>query len=175
MDKLLKRIFTSSIITSIILLIIGILLIVASEITLLSISYIIGATILSLGVLAVVRYFMALKGNKAGYELNIVYGVITSFVGSCIIMYPKSIASIIPIIIGIGILINSSIKLEYAFLLKRHKSDIWRSTMLMAAISLLCGILLIFNPFKSAVFITRLIGAFIVVYAVLDIIGTIRI
>ena len=37
----------------------------------------------------------------------------------------------------------------------------------------ICGIILIFNPFAGAVFITKIIGALIVIYAILDIASTI--
>ncbi|MBQ3435754.1 MAG: DUF308 domain-containing protein [Bacilli bacterium] len=175
MEKLLKRIFTTSVVTSSILLLIGILLIVESEVTVLSIYYIIGATILSLGVLAIVRYFLALRGDKTGYGLSIVYGIITCFVGVGIINNPRSIAGIIPVIVGIGVLINSSLKLEYSMELKRRNNDIWKSTMVMACLSLLCGVLLIFNPFQGAKILAKIVGGFLVVYAILDIVGTLRI
>ena len=36
----------------------------------------------------------------------------------------------------------------------------------------ICGIVLVFNPFQGAVFLTRIVGIFILIYAVLDLIST---
>lgn len=36
----------------------------------------------------------------------------------------------------------------------------------------ICGIVLIFNPFKGAVLLTRIVGIFILIYSVLDLIST---
>ena len=47
--------------------------------------------------------------------------------------------------------------------------------MIIAIISAVCGVLLLFNPFKGAVVITQIIGIFILIYAVLDLISTISI
>jgi UPF0716 family protein affecting phage T7 exclusion len=47
--------------------------------------------------------------------------------------------------------------------------------MIISVITIVCGIMLIFNPFKGAVFITKVVGALILTYAVLDIISTLTI
>ena len=47
--------------------------------------------------------------------------------------------------------------------------------MIFSILTMLCGILLIFNPFTGAEFITKIIGILILVYAILDVISTITI
>ena len=42
----------------------------------------------------------------------------------------------------------------------------------MAIICLVCGVVILFNPFKSAVIVTQIIGLFMIIYAVLDIINS---
>ena len=44
--------------------------------------------------------------------------------------------------------------------------------MVISIISTLCGIVLIFNPFKALTSFTKIVGIFIVIYAVLDMIST---
>ena len=63
-------------------------------------------------------------------------------------------------------------KLQYAFELKNIHNNMWKTTMVISIISTLCGIILLFNPFAGAVILTKIIGGFIVVYAVLDMIST---
>ena len=93
--------------------------------------------------------------------------------GVLVVSTPEAIASIIPIIIGIGIVISSATKLQYSFELKSCNNPQWKATMIVSIISTICGIILLFNPFKGAVVITQVVAIFIIVYGLLDIISTI--
>lgn len=171
MEKVLKAFYKSSLITSLILFILGILLIFESEATILSISYIIGGCLIAAGLTAIINFFRN-KMKDSFSELNIVYGVVTSVAGILIIINPYVIGSFIPIVIGIGIIINSAMKLQYAFELKNIHNSMWKMTMVISIVSTLCGIILLFNPFAGAVILTKIIGGFIVGYAILDMIST---
>ena len=170
MKSLINSFFRSSIISSISLIAFGALLIVQSEATIITISYIIGAILIALGVIAGLRFF---KSKDTKNDLDIIYGVVCIILVIVVIKNPEAIASIIPFIIGFVIIVNSATKLQYSLELKREKNKLWLSTMLLSIIMLVCGIVLIFNPFKGAVLLTRVVGIFIVIYAVLDIISTI--
>lgn len=169
----MQNFFKSSIVTSSLLAALGVLLIFQSEATISTISYIIGAVLVAAGTFAFLRY---LKTNKKGLEmseLDILYGVVTIIIGILVIKNPHVIASIIPLILGIAIIISSASKLQYSFDLKEQNNDLWKTTMLIAAVSAVFGMVLIFNPFAGAVLLMRIVGGFILVYAILDIISTI--
>lgn len=171
MDSLMKKFFRSSVITSIILVILGILLFFKSEATIITIAYIIGAVLIALGAVAIIA-FIRNTNNILKNELDLVYGIVTIIMGVLVISTPEAIASIIPIIIGIGIVISSATKLQYSFELKACKNPQWKATMLVSIVSTICGIILLFNPFKGAVVITQVVAIFIIVYGMLDIIST---
>lgn len=170
----MKTFFKSSICASIILMILGLLLIFQSEVTITTISYIIGAALIALGVLALIRFIKSAKNiTEMNFNLDIIYGLVTVILGIVIITNPKAIASILPIILGIAIVINSASKLQYAFILKNDNNDMWKTTMIIAIVSAICGVVLLFNPFAGAVLIMKIVGIFIVVYSVLDIVSTV--
>lgn len=170
----MKTFFKSSICASIILMILGLLLIFQSEITITTISYIIGAALIALGVLALIRFIKSAKNiTEMNFNLDIIYGLVTVILGIVIITNPKAIASILPIVLGIAIVINSASKLQYAFILKNDNNDMWKTTMIIAIVSAICGVVLLFNPFAGAVLIMKIVGIFIVVYSVLDIVSTV--
>ena len=174
MKYIINKIFKSSILGAIALLVLGILLIFESEATIVTISYVIGGVLVAIGVLALLKFYKGVKDNQdTGTDL--VYGIISVVLGIIVISNPKAVASIIPIVMGLIIIINSGTKLQYSIELKKNNNNLWKSTMVLSLISTLCGVLLIFNPFKGAAFLTRLIGFLILLYAVLDIISTITI
>ncbi len=174
MENIMTKLLKSSIWSSIALVVLGFLLIFYSEVTIISISYVIGGILIAIGVIALIKYISNINKDIKN-EIDIVYGIGTIILGIIVISNPKAIASIIPFVLGVLIVINSTAKIDYSFRLKKNKNKLWISTLVVALVALVCGVLLIFNPFAGAEFITKIIGIILVVYAVLDIVSTIRI
>lgn len=176
MKEIINKIFKSSILGALSLVVLGILLIFESEATIVTISYVIGGILVAIGVLALLKFYKEVKDNDDNDTgMDLVYGIISIVLGIVVISNPKAVASIIPIVMGLIIILNSGTKLQYSIELKRNNNNLWKSTMVLSLISTLCGVLLVFNPFKGAAFLTKLIGFLILLYAVLDIVSTITI
>lgn len=167
-----KKTIWPSLISSGVILVLGLLLFFKSSVTLMGISYIFGGLIIAIGVLAIVR-FISNNHSDISNQLNIVYGIICIISGIFFIEKPEIIGSIIPVVMGIGIIISSSLKIQQSFNLKSLNSSYFFWSFLTALLSLICGVVLLFNPFKGAVIITKVIGIFLVMYAILDICNTI--
>lgn len=174
MESIMTKLLKASVWSSIALIVLGFLLIFYSEVTIISISYVIGGILIAIGVFALLKYISNINKDIKN-EIDIVYGIGTIILGIIVISNPKAIASIIPFVLGVLIVINSTAKIDYSFKLRKNKNNLWISTLIVALIALICGVLLIFNPFAGAKFITKVIGIILVVYAVLDIVSTIRI
>lgn len=174
MNNIMSKLLKSSLFSSIGLVILGLLLFFQSEATIVSISYVVGGILVAIGAIALINYVKNANQNIKN-ELDIIYGVGMVILGIIVITNPKAIASIIPFILGVLIIINSSAKLQYSFELKKEKNVLWTSTMILSLITLLCGILLIFNPFSGAEFITKVVGILLFIYGVMDITSTLRI
>ncbi len=174
MSDLMSKFFRSSILGSVGMAILGILLIFYSEITIVSISYVIGAILVAIGVLAILKFIKAYNNSNKN-ELDMVYGVVSIVLGIIVITNPEGIASIIPFVVAIVIIISSATKLQYSLELKKNNNDLWKSTMIVSIITMLCGVLLIFNPFQGVVMFTRIVGILILIYAILDLSTTITI
>ena len=172
MFKFISKIMKLSIISSLVLVAFGILLIVQSEATILAISYIIGALLIAVGVIAGINFIKEMKETTRN-ELEIIYTLVCVILGIIVIKNPEAIASIIPLVIGFIIVVNSATKLQYSIELRKANNELWLSTLILSIVMLVCGIVLIFNPFEGAVFLTRIVGIFILVYAVLDLVSTI--
>lgn len=167
-----KKTIWPSLISSGVILVLGLLLFFKSSVTLMGISYIFGGLIIAIGVLAIVR-FISNNHSDISNQLNIIYGIICIISGIFFIEKPEIIGSIIPVVMGIGIIISSSLKIQQSFNLKSLNSSYFFWSFVTALLSLICGVILLFNPFKGAVIITKVIGIFLVMYAILDICNTI--
>lgn len=167
MKKEFDRIFKMSLISWIVFIILGIFLFVKAELTLKIISYIVGGTLL-LSIIPLTKTILSKDKNYASYTfISEIFMVVA---GIIIILNTELIASIIPILIGILMLINGISKIQFAFCLKSENVNLWISTFVLAILITIGGILFLVNPFGGAVAITKMIGLFIIVYSVLDMI-----
>lgn len=174
MSNFMKRIYRSSLLTSIVSAFVGLMLIIASTEIIIAISYSVGAVLIALGIIGIISYIRELNTEESE-QLDLVYGIITIILGAIVIRNPEAIASIIPIVFGLVMIISSSVKINYALNMKNKNNEVWKTTLILALLTTLCGVILIFRPFEGADLIAKIIGAIILSYAILDIISTITI
>lgn len=167
MKDTINKMFMSSILSSAILIVIGLLLFIRPESTLSLISYTIGGILVIIGTNSLINYY---RGKEYVSKFELVYGVLGILGGLVLIINPKAIASLIPFILGIWIVISSLSKLKYSMELNSQKTRVGIISLAITILTLVLGIVLIFNPFEGAVFITKMIGLFLFIYAILDIV-----
>lgn len=169
LERKVKKTFNTSLVTSIIFVIVGLFLFIKPDATISIISYMIGAVLLFLGLINIYKYFSS--DNKINmFSFDLAYGVLLSIAGLFLIIDTSIFAKVINVILGIWIIVNSITKFQYGFALKKVKNRDWPYTILVSLLSFIWGVVLLINPFESALTITQIIGIFIIVYAVLDII-----
>lgn len=165
--KKFKSMYKTSIIFSIILFLVGLFLLMKPETTLHAISYFVGIVLIIWGIVPIITFF-ANKDKENYLEFSFIVGVFALVFGIIVMLNPNIIGSIIPLMVGIWMIINGITKLYYALNInKESKASI---SIIISVIILICGLLLIFNPFGGAVMLTKLIGIFVIVYSILDLI-----
>ena len=99
MSNFMKRIYRSSLLTSIVAAFVGLMLIIASTEIIIAISYSVGAVLIALGVIGIISYIRELNTEESD-QLDFVYGLVTIILGAIVIQNPTAIASIIPMMDG---------------------------------------------------------------------------
>ncbi len=174
MERFMTKFLKSSLISSITLLIISLFLFFETEATIITISYIIGSILIAIGTITIMKYINNLKSSIRN-ELDIIYGVGMAILGIIVISNPKGLASIIPFILGIIMIITSATKLQISLdIMKKNEGKMTTSTILLL-MTCICGVVLIFNPFSGAKILAKIIGVIILIYAILDIVSTFKI
>ena len=150
--------------SSIVLLVLGILLLLVPGGIVTTVIRVFGIIILIIGITSVLNEIKIKKQST-----DFVNGILISVLGLVFISSPQTIASIIPFILGVWIVIKSAFKLQFSYSLKRSGNDV--KPLVINIIELILGLVLIFNPFKGAEALIRIIGGFMVVYGLLDILN----
>jgi len=165
LGKILKKTGWSSIITSTIFAIIGIVLIASPDATITIVSTILGLTLAFIGGYKIIDYFRN-KGQYNSYSYDLAYGIIAIILGIVTMVYHQEIGTIFRILIGLWIIYSSVIRITLSLSLKKTNSKIWIYSLIIAFIMLACGIYTISN----AGTIVIAVGIVILIYSILDII-----
>ena len=114
-----------------------------------------------------------LTGKKRGGLISgTILGSFNLLLGLIILINP-GILSIIPIAIGFYIVISSLTKLRMTLALKEISNSAFTASILMNIISVVSGIIIIFQPITSTAIAVMLLGTMLIIYGVSDLINII--
>lgn len=165
-----KKMNITSIIFSILFLILGILLLCRPGDALNIVSYSLGGMLIIWGVIQMIQFFIK-KDSQNYFDFSFVVGIFVSIFGVIILLKPRIIADIIPLMLGIWMIINGVTKLAYSLTINKKSKSL--STIIISIAILVVGLLLVINPFAGAEILTQLIGIALIVYSILDLVEVI--
>ena len=157
------RLFSASLISSIVILVLGIFLFIQPDTVIRMISIVLGIIILIPGIVSLIDYF------KTKNYANLITGIVTVLISLILIIDTELVASILPFILGIYFVVNGINRLTYAMELRRQNVSNYVSSFVFSLLIMITGIVFIIDPFKGALAITKISGIFMIIYALLDI------
>lgn len=160
--KLGKEFKTGFLVTSICYLVLGIVLLVYPAFSQRMLCYALGAITVIYGVVHVVTYFARTDFEEI-YRLDFATGVVMTIIGVYIIAQPAKVMTLLHIILGCAILLDSLIKLQNAIDLKRLGSRIWWSVLALSLITGALGLVLLLSTSYAMFTLTQFIGLCLVV------------
>lgn len=161
MEKMLKKLKTNVVISSLLCVLLGLVLVFWPGLTIQIVCTAVGAVLILSGVIRIIGYFMARDGSMYS-QINLIFGIIFAVVGVWIVIKPDKVLAIIPIIVGIVIVLHGLHNLQQAVELCRDKYDKWWIALILGILTVGFGILLICRPFEAIDTVVMLIGVFLV-------------
>ncbi len=167
--NILKNMRKTLITSAAVYIILGIIMIIFPDFINDFFSTIVGVLILLFGVSQLAIY--ASKSSYGGMiKITLGLGVVGTLAGIYILLNPKFITSIIPLISGLIIIVNALNKVKQSAELKAANYDKWWYTLISALVLLTLGFLLIANPFAAVEVIIRTLGIILIVEGIYDIV-----
>ncbi len=149
-----KKGFLSS---SILYILLGLVLVLFPQITTQLICYLLGGILCVYGSGHIFGYFSK-KERGDLFRYGLLVGMVCISIGLIILLNTEGVISILPMIFGLSMLLGSFFKIQYALNLKEAGYSLWWSVLMMGLVTLMLGILLIFNPFTAAMTLVIFIG-----------------
>lgn len=170
MGKKFSRLMNISLITSVIFILIGLMLIFHTKLSLDIIAYIIAFILIMNGFFNIIDDY---KNFKIFYFFDgFTSGLVSIILGIIVIANPNYFAILLPTVIGLWFILNSTFKLRMALALKDSRNSYWILTYLLSLLTIIVGLCLIFNPEVASLTLTRVIGLISVIYSICDIIDS---
>ena len=162
-----KKMNITYIVFSIVFILIGAFLLARPEDAIHLVSYALGIILVLWGLISIVQFFTD-KESQNYLDFGFIVGVFVFIFGVIVLVKPNTIASIIPLLLGIWMLINGVTKLSYALTLNKNQNA--AGSIIISILIIVLGILLVFNPFAGAKTLVQILGVTIIVYSVLDLV-----
>lgn len=162
-----NRLMNISLITSVLLCIMGIVLMFYTKFTLETISYIIAGLLILHGLANIIddykkfKVFYFFDGFTSGI-LSIIFGII-------ILTNKDYLAILIPTALGLWFILSSTFKLRMSLALKDAHNSNWLITYVLSILTIIAGLCMIFNPEIASLTLTKVIGGLSFIYGVCDI------
>lgn len=156
----------NSLFNSILFLIFGIILFTNPGGILKFLSYIAGSILLIIGIFNILSYYKTLKKLNIEINIKLISGIILIILGFIVILFSSFIETTIRLVCGGWIIYSGIIKLIEAIAFKGDKITFYIS-LAVAVLMILCG----FYVALTTNLVFSLIGLFIMIYAILDIVS----
>lgn len=160
--EFIKEIKSTLMIMAGLYIVIGLIMLIAPTIINNAICYLVGALCLIMGGLAIYIYL----GSEVYGSLAIatlIIAILFTVVGIFIITTPEIFISLIPITMGILLVIDSFSKMQSTTTLKKYKYKNWWLVLVGALLLFVFGIILLVKPFESVEIFTRVLGLFLTI------------
>lgn len=161
------RYVKAGVLPSLAFLVLGVLLLVMPQTSLLWICYAFGAVVLITGIVCLIQY-ARVRGSGFAAPFLLVGGVITAALGLFTLAQPQTVASFLPVVFGLFILVEGCSRIGAALDLAKRKADKWWVLLLLSLLSIALGLLLLFDPFEAAVSAVMLCGVLLIVEGALS-------
>ena len=150
-------------------LICGILLILLGNLALRVTSYALAGIMIITAVYMVIVYLRSEPLLKIT-ELNLAGGLALIVAGTLFAFNPKYLENLLPFIWGIALLFGAFVKIQYAFDEMALKIEKWWIMLILAAFSLVIGILTLVNPAFLGESRELVIGIMLIAEAIIDLV-----
>lgn len=163
MEKFLKKVGWTSVVTSLIFGIIGLIMIYNPETTMKFISTVLGIFFIVVGIIKIINYIIS-KGDSTLFTNDIAWGLIAIIIGLVTMVYSSTIESIFRIMIGVWIIYSGFTRFGLSFRLKNVNDRLWALVLTLAVLMIVGGLYVTFYP--GALIVT--LGVIILIYAIMD-------
>ena len=160
MKNRFEKFSKNNILLSVVMVILGLLLVIWPGKTLEVTAKILGVALLVGAVVSFVSWFRD-RHQSGGDYTSLAIGILCLIMGLVVFIAPRGVISLLPKIIGAAIVVNGVLNLAQAFDLRKKGGSDWVSPVVLAVLTIVAGLFLIFFAFGAMKVAVMVIGGII--------------
>lgn len=162
METYIKKYAKNSLLISILLVAFSLFLIFDPEKSINIVMSILAIILIANGIVRAITYFTTSRDYKL-YNFDLVQSIICIISGGVILFKPTIIFTFLQFIVGIWMIIQSIIKIQISLNLRELSSKLWVSNLILSFLTLILGLVIIFNPFATTITLTTICGIMLLI------------
>jgi len=148
------------ILLSVLMIVIGLLLAIWPGHVMTTALKILGIALLVGGGLLIYAWYSG--RNRDSSVITLAEGIVLAVAGLVVLLAPRFLISIVPFAVGALITLNGIFNLAQAFDQRRVSYSRWNLSLAMAILTIVLGLLILFNPFSTMEMLVVAIGVIII-------------
>ncbi|STO09664.1 MULTISPECIES: HdeD family acid-resistance protein [Exiguobacterium] len=167
METLIKRLERSTLLQAGIYLLIGLFILLNPRFFFDVIVYVAAGYLAVLGLWAV---FQGLRHKRAGLPPSFFMGIVYLLLALIVYFFAETLASLLPIFIGLLFVFGGIIRLIQAVGYRRTMADHWIYFFVTSLLWIGIGLLMLTNPFSSLLVLFQLFGGFLIAVGIIELV-----
>lgn len=155
--RVFKRIKWAYLLVSVFFIALGLLLVIQPDTSMVNFCRFLGGVAVLFGIVRVIGYFVR-DMEGVGLRYDFATGTFAIIAGALMIWRAPEMAGIMAVVIGLFILVDCVFKLQVAMDSKRMGANAWWITLLFTCVSMVLGLLLVFDTFKGQQVLSIMMG-----------------
>lgn len=161
----------SSIPGAILTAVFGLILLIWPSLSSAVICYALSAGLLIFGIYRIITHFRK-QPQSMPLQHDFASGVMLVAVALFILLEPDLIISLLPVLLGLLLIMGAARELQFMVDLKRLHEGRWVMALVAALIQVILGILILWNPFATAMVLMQFIGVSVLIESISQIVFT---
>lgn len=158
MRDFFRQMKLSFLVASILYVILGLVLLIWPGVSATVFCWAFGGLLLAYGAVTILTFFF--RDSRAGsFVFELLLGIVAAALGLLVLLRPVVVASVLPVIVGLFILVDGLVNLKRALELRSMMYERWIVPLVLSLISVGLGLLVLFHPFLAAEALVMVIGA----------------
>ena len=139
----------SFLLAAVLYIILGLILLIWPGVSATVFCYAFGGILLIYGVVTIVSFFLR-DSRQGSFVFELFLGIVAAALGLLFLLRPVIVASVLPVILGLFIVVDGLVNLKRALELRRMLYLRWIVPLVLSAVSAVLGLVIVFQPFLAA-------------------------
>lgn len=169
MKRFAELVSSSLIVQAVLSILLGLLLALIPETTVLTIVYLLAAYVAVTGIVSLISYARHRKDSE-GSRSVLATGIFLVIIAALVFIFPEAVAGIFSLILGVLLILSGITNAVRSFELKKYGGQSWIGMLVVSLAVAIGGIVIIVNPFDSTVTFILVLGILLIAKGVVDLV-----